>query len=56
MDELSRMASTLEACAHKLEVFSARLRADELFSDLRQHPDLAYLDTQLDGFYGSEQH
>ncbi|GAB6898462.1 hypothetical protein [Kineosporia succinea] len=51
MDELDRMARTLEACASKLEVFSARLRADDFVADLCQHPDLAYLDAQLDGFY-----
>jgi hypothetical protein len=54
MDELDRMARTLETCAHKLEVFSARVRVHELGADLRAHPDLAYLDTQLNSFYGRD--
>jgi hypothetical protein len=52
MDELSRLASILDACAEKLEVLSAQLQVDELFVDLRTHPDLAYLDAQFQGFYG----
>ena len=55
MDELRRLAGILDECAEKLEVFTAqlevRVQVDELFADLRSHPDLAYLDTQFDGYY-----
>jgi hypothetical protein len=55
MDELSRLAGILEVCADKLEILSdhleIRVQVDELFADLRTHPDLAYLDTQFEGFY-----
>jgi len=57
MDELRRLAGILEDCAEKLEVISTqlevRVQIDELFADLRLHPDLAYLDTQVDGYYSS---
>ncbi len=55
MDELNRLAGILEVCADKLEILSShvemRVKIDELFADLRSHPDLAYLDTQFEGFY-----
>lgn len=51
MDELNRLADILEVCAQKLEVLSAQVQVDELFVDLRTHPDLAYLDAQFSGFY-----
>ncbi len=51
MDELSRLAGILDECAGKLEVLTARLQVDELLLDLRAHPDLAYLDTQMKNFY-----
>ncbi|GLY15581.1 hypothetical protein LWF15_03825 [Kineosporia rhizophila] len=52
MDELSRLAGILQACSDKLEVLSGQVRADALFFDLTSHPDLAYLDAQVDGYYG----
>jgi hypothetical protein len=55
MDELNRLAGILEVCADKLELLGTHLemreKVDELFADLRSHPDLAYLDTQFESFY-----
>jgi len=52
MDELTRLNDILEVCAQRLELFTAAILAEQLAADLRLHPDLAYLDSQLDGFYG----
>ncbi len=51
MDELSRLASILDACEDKLEILSAQLQVGELLLDLRHHPDLAYLDAQFTAYY-----
>lgn len=51
MDELTRLNNILEACAQRLEAFSAQILAEQFAENLCLHPDLAYLDAQLEAFY-----